>query len=243
MAGTARKSRRGLIWIPRKLNYKWKITINSTDVTADLLYAEFVKALITQEIGHFKIKLNNNGEDYTDSFSGGEDVKIYLDYATSATTLRYYGILENVKQTFGDMGNILVLEGVHISGSLLDKTVTENHTNTEISTILTDLITDYASGFTSTNVTSNTSTATINWNNKPFFECVADLCDLADWDCYVDDTKDFHFFDKESNECTEDAVVFKDTLIEVKGLGTDTLAVPVKFQVAFCISMSAGRST
>lgn len=224
----SKKTKKGFIWIPRPLNYNWKILINSTDVTADLLNVEFVKALVTQEIGRFRIKLDNNGETYTTLFSGGMDIKIYLDYAPSATTLRYYGTLENLKKTFDDTGNAIILEGVHVSGSLLDRTVTESYTNTEISTILTELITDYASGFTSTNVSSNTTTATVNWENKPFFECIVDLCNIVNWDCYVDDSKDFHFFEKDSNECTEDAVVWRDNMLEVSGFGEDTLDVKNK---------------
>jgi hypothetical protein len=51
------------------------------------------------------------------------------------------------------------------------------------------------------------------------------LCNLASCDCYVDESKVFHFFEENSNECVEDAVVDGANLLENRGLGPDVLAV------------------
>jgi len=188
-----------------------------------LLYCEFDRP-VTEAVGKCKIIIDNNDETYSGKFSGGETIRIYIDMS-NATTKQFEGTLEKPEMVFGEYGNTLEIAGSHVSAELVDKTVTKSYTNTAISTILTDLIDTYASGYTANNVSTCSTLATVSWFHKPFWSCVVDLCQLANYDCYVDNDKDFHFFERNSIDCELDAVVFEDNLIELTGLGKDTTDV------------------
>ncbi|KKK51028.1 hypothetical protein LCGC14_3119070, partial [marine sediment metagenome] len=83
----------------------------------------------------------------------------------------------------------------------------------------------YLTGFTYTNVSSSTTNPTIKWNNKPFYDAVVELCNRAGFDCWLDSDKDFHFFKRESINNDDMAIVWNDTLLEIEGLGVDTIDV------------------
>jgi len=230
MARKTRITRRGIIWIPRVHSINWKVLINTTNITADLLKCECTLAA-TEEIGSFKIELDNNSEEYTGKWSGGETVKIYLDFA-DATTEVFRGYIERIKNIHGGKGYILEITGRHVAGELLDITVTESYSNKRIDDILKDIVTKYATGFTYNKATYPCSIkATVNWSHKPFWECVIDLCNLASYDCYVNNAKALIFFSEGSILNTKEAAIWNDTLLSVEGLGEDTVDVKNKIIV------------
>ncbi len=224
-----RRDRQAFIWVPRNQTTAYIIKIGGTDYTTEVLGGgniEFSKNLCP-DVGSFKFNLENSTGQFSDLFSGGETVQIYLDFA-SATTKRFEGVLERVENVQDDSGYVLKCEGTHLTGKLLDITVTESYSgNTLVHNILKDIIDKYLSGqgFTDANVSSFSELPTIQWQNKPFWDCVADLCTIAEADCYVDDNKDFHFFAKNSITTTTEAAVWNDTLISIEGIGSDTVEV------------------
>jgi len=231
-----RRTRRGFIWIRRPFTpeflVKQEIIKGSTtyNVVSSMRFLEFNKP-IQHEIGKFKLIIDNNSGLYTDLFEGGETVRFYLDM-DAGTTKEFEGFIENPKNTYTDKGHEIEITGSHVSGKLLDITVTESFTDIPIQTILDYIVTNYATDFTYDSATYPcTTTATVNWSNKPFWECFGDLCTLAGYDGYVDDASAFHFFEENSLECTLDAIVFKDNIIDVEGLGKDTIDVKNKIIV------------
>lgn len=209
-------------FVPRDMRTNWIVEIDGTDRSDDVLDIEFTMA-VTNEIGDCSIKLNNNDNTYTGLYSGGETIKIYLDFA-DASTKKFEGYVNKIEKDFGDEGNIIKLKGKQIATTLMDITVTESYTDQEVSTILTDIISTYATGYTDTNVNTTTVNHTTNWNNKPFWDCVIELCHKAGFDCYVDNDKDFHFFEKNSILNTTEAIMDQNCL-GIEGLGTDTIDV------------------
>lgn len=205
-----------IIWLPKQLSTNYQVLINSTDVTSNTLFCECT-LIATEGIGEFTLLLENNSRVYNGLWSGGETVYIYIDYS-DASNLIFKGIVESVKKKFGGEGNQLELKGGHVSSELLGIQVTKSFTDTEPSAILTSLVSSYLTGYTTTNVTASSVTTTISWESKPFWQCVIDLCNVANFDCYVDNNKDFHFFLSESIENTEEAILETDTLISQEGL-------------------------
>ena len=210
-------------YVPPPMSTNFKVEINGVDVSDDVIDVEYTMA-VTTEIGDCRIVLDDNADTYTGLYSGGESISIYLDF-TDGDTKRFEGYVEKQEKELGDEGKKLRITGRHVATTLMDLTVTEDYTSaTPVSTILISLIADYATGFTSTNVNTSTSTHTPKWGNKPFWDCIIELCRIANFDCYVDNDKDFHFFERGTVLNTIEAVTDQNC-IGIEGLGTDTTDV------------------
>jgi len=208
------------IYVPYDYTPHWKVTVDGTDVTDDLRGFKFTNTLINRSVGSFEITLDDTDGTYSDTYSGNETVIIYLDLDGSFSTSSFKGTVETLERKKTSAGFTLVLKGSHVSVDTLNVHVTESIEAKNVSTTLKDLIDDYLAGFTYNNVDTITETITTNWSNKPLRECISDICNVANADCYVDNSNDFHFFEKNSITNTDDAVT-PDTCIENKGIGED----------------------
>jgi len=224
-----RISKRGFIWIPRTFTPSYKIYIDNIDVTNDVISSEWTHAIIGLE-SPCKLTLMDPNGIYADTYVGGETIELKLDFS-NGTTKKWEGKLEQPKKKFGQT-YILDVVGSHHQSDLLDVTVTEEYTGIKSAdTILKELIDEYLTGFTYNNVNNSTTYPTIKWNNKPFWDCVIDLCALAGFDAYIDTDKNTHFFEKESIENTTEAIVWGDSLLEIGHLGIDTIDIRNKIIV------------
>ena len=177
-----------------------------------------------------EIELNNNNEKFTNAFALGDDIFFDMDFV-DGTTRQFRGVVEKLETKFGVFGNTLVVRGSHINSLLLDKTVIAEYTNTLISDILKDIIDDNLTGFTYNNVNATTTFLSIEWNAKPFYDCVLDLMKIAEFDCYLDKNKDFNFFQKKSKSNNDEAIVPNQTLIEIRHFGQEAADVKNKIIV------------
>lgn len=222
----------GFDWIPQSVASETKVTIDSDTVTDDVLHMD-CSQIATDGIGEFTLLLDNNDAAYKGTYTGGETVTIYLD-RTDASNVIFKGVVETVKKKFGEAGDQLELKGGYISSELLSITVTANFTNTAVSTILTSLISTYLTGYTTTNLTASTTTTTIAWENAPFWDCVRDLCLIPEptkFDCYVDEDKDFHFFERESITNENEAIVDTDNMLSEDGLSDSIQEVKNRIKI------------
>src|SRR3990167_4447289 len=212
---------RGKIWLPRTRRYNYKVLIDSLDVTDDVITGEFISGIVGVET-ICNVSLTDPNGTYADLYSGGEEVEFRCDLADASATY-WKGTLERPTKKFGETFT-LELVGSHFQSNLLDITVTKEYTgNKTCDAILKELVDTFLSGYTYVNVTASTISPTIRWNNKPLYDCIIDLCDLAGFDCYVDNSKDFHFFLRESIENTREGVVWNDTLLSISELGADNI--------------------
>jgi len=213
--------------IPKPYTPAYDIKVNGTSVKNDVIKASFSKPVAEEGVGFFVIELENNNGTYTDSYSGGEAVLIYFDNS-AGNTLRFSGFVEMPKRVYDDKyGSVMRLEGLHDSGKLLEIGVAASFTDTEPSAILKSIIASHATGFTyaEADIVASSITVSIVWNDKPFWECFGDLCKIANYDGYVDDSLGFHFFPKSSIENQDEAIVFKDNHLDTRGLGDSTVQV------------------
>lgn len=218
-----RRQQRAFIWIPKKRPVRYGVTIDGESVFDRMIGCEFTHGIIGME-STCKIKLVDVAGGYAAKFTGGQEIIFYLDFS-DGTTAKWKGTVESPK-TKVSTNYELEINGTNYQSSLLDITVTESYNgNTSADAILKALISKYLEGYTSTNVLNSNTYPTIVWSNKPFWDCILDLCEQAECDCYVDVNKDFHFFGKESINNDEEAFVWDDTIINIDNLGTESAGI------------------
>ena len=223
-------------WVPRPYvpNVKVEVIVSggaTTDITDDVISSEFRK-MATIGIGDFRIRLNNAAGQYSNTWVGGETVRFYANNNASATTKRFEGILDYPKDTFTQSGQVLELEGRHISASATEVFVTASYDAQTADFIIKDIIDTFLTGYTYTNVNTFTATLSVRWSNKPFWECVKELAYLAGADVYIDDDKDFHMFTENSIFNDTEAVVEGAMPVTLTDFGKDTYFKKTKVRVA-----------
>lgn len=216
------------IWIPYERTTNKVIKISNIDVTDDIISAKFTRGLIGEDNG-FEIELENSGEAYTGTFTQGNIIELDFDFE-NGTTVQFKGKIEFIKNNIQN-GFTLNITGSHYTSELIDITVTAEFTNSSISDVLKSIINNNLTGYTYNNVEIISTIVSIKWNNKPFLDCIVDLMRLGAADVYIDDDKDFHMFPKNSKENVDEAVVWNDSLIELKDFGQDSVDVRNKIIV------------
>ena len=222
-----------IAWIQPMFHPEHLITITRTDGTVDdltgLTQFSFTN-LVTDGIGSFTVTVPNGSQAYTGLWATNNQVKLYMDYAQTASTLTFLGRIEKI--VYGTSN--IYITGRSEALQLLGVTVTQSYENKETSWILNDIISKYnpsAGAFTFSAFVSSdpaikascTSTAvmTLNWYQKPFWDCVKELCEAAGFDCYVNASKDFQYFAKRTRFNTTEAAVHDMNITETGQFGPD----------------------
>ena len=209
------------VWVPPAYSALYKIEVvrssGALDDITDYILSGNLTDGATDTIGNFQFEIDNSSENYTNVWTGNEVLNFYCDYETTATTKRFRGRIEKISYK----QNTVVITGRSESLSLLDVTVTKSYEAIETSAILLDLFSTYASGFTTSNVSASSTSITINWYQKPFIECVQELCRQAEFDFYIDSSLDAHYFAKNSVNNQTEAVVYDANLLEIGDFAYD----------------------
>jgi len=218
----ARRRQAGYIFIPPDTTAQVKITVTRTDGTVDditsNLFSYSVEDSVTEGIGRFSFFVSNPNKGYDDLWAAMNAFKYYKDYASTATTIRFLGRIEKI--SYRDNG--LFVTGRSESLKLMAVTVTQQYDNQLCGVILKDLITKYGnSEFTTVNVIDTTVTYTANWYQKPFWECVRELCDKGLCDAFVDADADMNYFLVNTRDNSVDGIVQEYNLIEVGDFADD----------------------
>lgn len=222
----ASRKRKAFHWVPREKIPSSDLKINGSSQYTLIWQASFTRVLCP-EIGSFSIVLDNNNSEFTNFYSKSQEVEFFTDL-DDGTTSRFKGTIDTLKnKQTGDRGFTLEINGGHITSDdlLLTNVTASFEGDNTFEEIIDFLITNFlpGRGYTS-NVTSTSSDKpTINWNNKPFWDCIFDLTKLASADAYSSDSKVINFFDKGSIENNNEAIVWNDTLISTDGIGTQSL--------------------
>ena len=207
--------------IPKIRNTHCSVVIDGDDLTPQVIDSSWTKPC-TNGVGTFNIKLSNSKGQISGTYNVGDSVKFYADNS-DGTTLQFWGRIDYIKEEISDQGQYLNIDGRHISYLLNEYTVCYNATGKLTSQILKDLIDELPGsyGFTYTNIQTDTVTMDVEWNYKPFWDCVIELCNKAGFDCYVDDDLDVHYFLENSIANSEDAIVEGDNFIKTEYFGTN----------------------
>jgi len=207
--------------IPKIRNTHCKVEISGVDVTSRVIDSSWVLPC-TSGIGTFNITLSNAKGQFSGDYNSGDTVKFYADNK-DATTLQFWGRIDYTKDDLSNQGQFLNIDGRHRAFLLNEHFVCHTATNTATSQILKDIIDKIPSGygFTYSNIQTDTTTMSVEWNYKPFWDCVEELCNKARYDCYVDNDMDFHYFEENSIANNDDAIAEGDNFVQSKDYGTN----------------------
>jgi len=226
-----RSSNQIYIPIPKARNTKCQITIGGVDVTSRVIDSLW-SLPCSNGVGTFNLKISNAKGQFSGDYVAGDEVKFYADNLDN-TTLQFQGRIDFTKDDISDSGQILSIDGRHrsylLNETLICYTATDTATSTILKAIIDKLPTAY--GFTYTNVTTDSTTMSVEWNYKPFWECLKELCNKAGFDSYVDNDLDFHYFLKDSIENNSDAIVEGDNFIKSSDYGTNDSAEKTRVTV------------
>jgi len=209
--------------------YKIEVISDGTtyDITLDLIEGKYTDG-ITDTIGDFEFKIQNGGEDYTDIFSVYDEVRVYLDYGSSADNQRFTGYIERVSRS----NNNIVLSGKGGAIKVMGKKVIYSATSKARSTILAEIISEnFSDILTTNNLESDTGTATVSYSEKPFWEIVQELCRQGGYDAYIDKDLDFNYFESGSRKTTTESIVHDRNLIETGDFAPDAEGIYNKVRV------------
>lgn len=224
-----RRKEKGFIPIPPNRATKWTCTIAGTDISNFILSGRFPHGLISEEL-ICEIELENSGENFTNKFFARDEIVFKMDFS-DGSTVQFKGEIEEIRKKIDGGLYKLGIKGAHFTAQLLDVMVTEEYTGASISDIRKDLVDKYLTGFTYTKIATNTTTIDTKFVNKPFLDCFLFLDIQGDEDTYVDFDKDFHTFKRESIKNLNIHFTDSDSIISLKGLGTDSAEVRNKITV------------
>ncbi len=216
------------IWIPPNYYTKYKIEVVRQDDTVDDLSEKIsnflVEDSVTDSIGRFEFELWNPNNEYLAVWKNGDVFKYYKDYAGVATTLRFRGIIEKISYK----GNKIRVSGRNDALKFMDITVTQSFTDIDCGQIIKDLVDIYGAGFTHNNVDSTGTNLTVNWYQKPFWDCMEELATAAGFDCYIDSNLDFNFFKSGTRINNQEGIVHDYNLLEIGDFADDSSLIKNK---------------
>jgi len=232
MARPPTKGRRGFIWLPREASPSWELKINSESVRERILPGTEVVMAVCPEISSFKIILVNADEYYSTRYSKGQTIQYYADL-DDGTVQRAEGTIDKIFNRYDNTyGAVTEISGISYVSFARDVLVTESYEgDTNVESIFNELVSNYLPGFTLNFTSSSTKTPTINWDEKPLWDCFYDLCKIITADCRINYDKTIDVFDKNSQMCKTESVVMGDLFISCKGIGDQSMTVRNKIRV------------
>lgn len=131
----------------------------------------------------------------------GQSVQIYID---TTADMRFSGIITSVSERpmSGFAWKEYNVSAQGYSKVLEYQRVATAYTNQTCAYIINDIITNYVAaawGITQTNVKTGPIIEEISFNYFTPGDCIRKLCDSTGYYWYVDEDKDLHFFDSETN--------------------------------------------
>lgn len=222
-----------IIYIPPQYTANFKITVEKDGVEeniTDSLSAWKIQDGVTEAIGSFEFTIPNPNQTYTDKWTGMEIFRYYSDYSTTTpTTLRFRGRLEKPS----NQDNSLKGSGRTESLFMLERTVTREYSDEDIGTILLDIFNAYdnADRFDKSQIAQIGQTLTVQWVEKPFWDCVKDLCTASGYDCYIDCNLVVKFYESGTVSNDFEGIIHDNNLLEVGEFAPDITLVRNKVRV------------
>lgn len=173
-----------------------QVLVNEIDVTNQIVQGSLNATLrLTHQVDTASFNVLKAGSKTLEP-SYGDTVAIY-DGASKI----FGGIVIGV-----DLSPVSGAEGSYFSVHCVDHTyemdkilAAKTYTNTSVEEIIADLLSSYTTGFTTTNVASTFVIEKIVFNQVTISTCIKRLADILNYDWYVDQDKDVHFFDRYTN--------------------------------------------
>lgn len=169
-----------------------QILINGIDKTTSILSKSFsLDRALTNQVDTVKFSiLRKSPSDYKPSIL--DDIKIY----DSAQCLFGGQIIEINSESEGVNVETVECQAKDYSYSMDSNLVIEVYQNMTVGNIIADIISSYLIGFTGTHVSAPITVGYVAFNYEYPTKCLQQLAELINYDWYVDENKDIHFFSK-----------------------------------------------
>lgn len=233
MPVTNLRSPRAVQWIPPFSSSTHKVTIEDNsgteiDVT-DLLVTCEVKDLVTSGIGSFECVIMNGLQEYTSKFSPMAKFRLYMDYASSATTLRFLGRVEKPSP----QNSFVKLTGRSEALFVFEKTINEEFSGVDVGQVIKTLFDTYGENRYDTSSLNTSTGVTISQNfyGVAFWDAIEKVCTAAGYDCYVPPDLVVRFYERGSVDNATDAITDEYNLLNVGEFGSDTQEVKNRFLI------------
>lgn len=229
-------------FIPPKFSPIWKLEIvtdtETIDVTEFLFSGEFSDG-VTDKIGDFIFKLLDPSNNITGRIEEFDTVNVYLDYGTTATTLRFKGKIEKksnqdqIYLTISGRSIAMITMGTYITYSSGGEKARSEILKAIINMKKADGTTAkyFGGAISDSGVEDDLTTITANWEEIPFWQIVEELCISGGRDAYIGVDSVFNYFLKGSKKNSTEAVVESINLIEAIDYAKDTEEVATKVRV------------
>ena len=220
-------SRKGIpvhVWIPPTFSPIYKIEVydgtTTTDITDYVIEGEYTDG-ITETIGGFSFKVDNSTQAYSTTFNLYNQIRIYMDYGATATTLVFIGMIERLSKSNSN----LIISGRGAAAKVIGKNITYSATDKARATILSEIIAANFTSITVNNLETDTDTLTVNYFEKPFWDIVEEICLIGNRDAYIDKDFDFNYFISGSRGNTTEAIVHGYNLISTGDFSPDASTI------------------
>lgn len=216
--------------IPPAFSPIYKMELIDSDDTAyditDLIEKGSYSDGVTDNIGSFNFKIMDPNQTYSELIENFNYIKIYLDYGTTAETLKFKGVIEDNKRE----GIYFVIEGRSIGMTILGKNIIYSATNKNRSDVITEILNDNFPEIDTTNIESDTTEIIVNYSEVSFQDIMEELCGKHH-DFYVDADLAAHYFTKGSKQNSTEAVVQDYNHISTGEYGKDSEETITKVRV------------
>lgn len=220
-------------FVPPKFSPVYKVEIitntETIDVT-DFVYEGDFNDGVTESIGDFNFVLIDPSNNLSGRISEFDGIKIYLDYGTTATTLRFYGNIErksNVDQIWLNLSGrsiAMITTGVNVTYSSGGDMTRKD--------VLINIIDKYFSGEIDTSGISNDNiTVDVNYSEIPFWSIVEELCNASGYSAYIGTDKVFNYFESNTRKNETEAIVENVNLISTSDFAKDTQEIVTEVRV------------
>lgn len=187
----------------------------ATDVT-DYVMSISVTLRATDTLPYASIQLDNSNERYLDTFTSGDKIEIWMDYTDGNTTKVFRGKLDNIGFSLDNSGYTVSLDA-RCCPETADQLIVKTFNGKGASDAIKEIIDDYYSGvLTYTNVETDTTQITANYENVSGWSAIIEICKTADLDCFIDSDLDLNVFAENSKSNTDVSLAVG---INVKSVG------------------------
>ena len=216
------------VWVPPAYGANYRVVLVRKDGTQDdvtnIAFPIEITDAATDGIGSFSVTFPNPNETFTNVYTGMEEFWYFCDYAGGIpTTKRFKGYIE-VPDT---KNNQCVFTGRRSDLLLADQTFTMSMKGTDIADVVRAMVALKGGGkFTTNNVPAQYGVSVdIDWRQKPFIDCMKDLCSAGSADWYTDATDDIHLFPSGSISNPDEAIVHDYNLLDIGQFAPDVSQV------------------
>ncbi len=202
--------------------------VNNTDTydVTDLIEVGNIKNGVTDNIGNFYFKIVDPSQELSNAIVNFDNVKVYLDYGSTATTLRFNGIIERSPRE--DI--YFKVYGRSISMTVMGKNIIYTATNKKRSDVLIEVLENNFPEVDISGIEEDTTIVNVNYSEISFQDIMEEICGKHH-DFYIDANLKAYYFEKGSKTNSTEAVTSNQNHISTDFYGADSEETITKVRV------------